>query len=107
MSSEISINASNLPRDTNLTAKELQLVKCQLNLSKSSGLNGLRSELLKWSGSSLDKLLLRYFNDYWQSKYSLPLSWVVAEVISTYNGKRVRTDLANYRSIFLLDTGGK
>ncbi|KAM3174296.1 hypothetical protein ACTXT7_010851, partial [Hymenolepis weldensis] len=91
-------------RDTNLTAKELQLAKCQLNLPKGSGLNGVRSELLKWSESSLDKLLLRYFNDCWQSKYSTPRSWVVAEVINIYKGKRVRTDLANYRSIFLLDT---
>lgn len=45
-----------IPRDKNLTPKELQLAKRRLESTKNPELNGFRSELLKWDVSSLDKL---------------------------------------------------
>lgn len=61
--SKIGINTSKLPRDINLTVKELQLAKCRLKSSKSPVVNGLRSGLHKLSSFSFDELLLRFFKN--------------------------------------------
>lgn len=106
VSSEINMNTWKLPQEKSLTAEELQLIKCQLKSSKSSGLSKRRSKPFKSSVSSVDKLLPRYLNDCWQGKHSVTQSCADAEVIMIYEGKGVKADPASYKFIFRFDKVG-
>lgn len=78
-----------------------------MKASKGPGANDLRSEPIKWNRPSLSTYLLKLFKDCWPSRVTIRRFRVDAEVTSIYKGKEVRTDSANYRSIFILDTLGE
>lgn len=94
-------------RESDLTLTELIASLKRLKSGSAPGLNGIRPELIKYGGKSLDRALLTFFNKVWRGEVPMPRSWVDAEVISLFKKKGSNRDAANYRSIFLLDVIGK
>lgn len=107
----ISINeiasGGNTHNEPDLTMEELESGLKRMTNGKAPGMNGIRSELVKYGGHLLHEKVLEEMNRYWRGEERIPGRWVEAEVLSIYKKKGDKLDPNNYRSIFLLDVVGK
>lgn len=96
-----------LTKDSPVTPEEIGREMTTLKENKSPGGSGIESELFKWDGDSLNKHLLKVFNDFWNIASPLPRAWVSAIVVCIYTPEGTKSNLENFRPIFHLDTTGK
>merc|ERR1712002_703474 len=73
----------------------------KLKKSKSPGIDGITSEMLKYGGEAVLEWLTRMCR-ICVSEVRVPNDWVRAIIVSLYKGKGDRNDCKNYRGISLL-----
>ena len=74
--------------------------------NKSSGMDGVTNEMMKYGGESVVKWLVRVFNICWDKRV-VPEDWQNACVVPLYKGKGKKDECKNYRGISLLSVVGK
>jgi hypothetical protein len=100
-------------RDKNIEAEEVdQITIGELKLAlektenqKTTGLDGINSELIKYGGESLELRFTNLLNECWQ-RCEIPDDWEKARIISLFK-KGERLSCENYRGLSLLNTSYK
>ena len=76
------------------TQAELHEAQGKLKEHKATGPDEILNELFKLLDHNAEQILLKAFNDIWETGY-IPDKWKEATVVSLYKGKRAETDPAN------------
>lgn len=87
------------------TLEEIKNIIMKLKNGKSSGENGVNSELIKYGGEELMKKIHTLIEEIWE-KEVMPKSWETVVLIPIYK-KGSKEECSNYRGIALLDTAYK
>ena len=93
-------------KQVNITRNEVKKAIKKLKLGKAPGVDGIRSEMLKYGGEVMIDILWRVCKVAWEIG-EVPVEWTMAVIVPLYKGKGSKEACMNFRGISLLSIPGK